>query len=628
MDDSDRNASAPDPNIERLRHWLQSLRRPVAHHEQAARDQSGRAGKTIRKADDRTPSTHDVERALRWIERLMTRHGGAVRFTIGVPGRPITEHFKASANSVRLLDGSGGPPPGEPLCCWLAAGRDRGEDWTSWDAAIWVGAVASRLSRFPADVSAVLAALKRLAARITDDELLFAVERTTLEPYLRHLARCHGARHVVASVCEGPLRRWLELCDAAANAVSEPQSPPVHAEAQRRSIRLICWTAGFRHIPGTSPWRDVLAVNVPDVLHVLSVREGGHVHQTTRERLRAATGADHASRKVFVSPAASPAVRRELSHLGAVLDHTAAATAKPVGRAARAPRPAHRSQKGLRPAVAWDTFRRWLRTATPVQRAAAIEQWRRTVRGWLKQRGLAAGGDWNFLTHWTRLPLLDEHVRNHPRLLDRLFESNLDDPEGIETLVLDQILREGVLRGSAAGIRGRTPVVCWTAVPLWLWPMRRTYRTHRVRWDFDWYGVCVRRLELLRHGARPVQYGAEDDWSALSVAEQPFFQASGAGRSSATDRSANGPANRGATSNCRSTGRRDRRIDWQVEQEWRVIGDFAIRPALEAGEAFVFTRTLRQADCLSRRFGCAVFAFERLCIDESNLEAATGMDVD
>ena len=60
--------------------------------------------------------------------------------------------------------------------------------------------------------------------------------------------------------------------------------------------------------------------------------------------------------------------------------------------------------------------------------------------------------------------------------------------------------RSGRLIASSEFVRGETPVVSLTAVPLGEIRTLRTYRSHLSRWDFEPYGICIRRDWLQRRG--------------------------------------------------------------------------------------------------------------------------------
>jgi hypothetical protein len=123
---------------------------------------------------------------------------------------------------------------------------------------------------------------------------------------------------------------------------------------------------------------------------------------------------------------------------------------------------------------------------------------------------------------------------------------------------------------SSAAIRGQARVVSFTAAGLWSLAELRVFRPHRRRWDFEPYGICLRRDWLTARGARPVIYGDDETWQSLAPCERPYFQ-------------------RRAT---RTAGRRGT-IHWPVEKEWRHVGDLDLS-SLAPGQLACFVPT-RQA---------------------------------
>jgi hypothetical protein len=192
-----------------------------------------------------------------------------------------------------------------------------------------------------------------------------------------------------------------------------------------------------------------------------------------------------------------------------------------------------------------------------------------------------------YLTHCTRAargPWPDESLDNH---LDQLILGGREsDHSALATLT--RIVRRQRLVASADTIRGAQPVVCFTAVPLAELPRQRIFRPHRGRWDFEPYGISVRRDWLQRHGARPVRYGDTSLWDRLPNGERPFFQ-------------------------CRYAGT-DHTIDWSAEREWRHVGDLDLS-RLPGDAAWLVVPTREAARVLSR--------FSRWPIVVMDVEVAT-----
>ena len=120
-------------------------------------------------------------------------------------------------------------------------------------------------------------------------------------------------------------------------------------------------------------------------------------------------------------------------------------------------------------------------------------------------------------------------------------------------------------------------MVSFTAIPLRDLPKSRCFRRHRMHWDFEPYGVCIRQSALVDRGARPVIYGAEQTWSNLCDADRPFFQWCEAEVHGSEEKSKDVVG-----------------IDWSREQEWRYPGDLDLT-LFERAEIKVFVPSYDEA---------------------------------
>lgn len=128
-----------------------------------------------------------------------------------------------------------------------------------------------------------------------------------------------------------------------------------------------------------------------------------------------------------------------------------------------------------------------------------------------------------WLLHWTRArigPWPDESAND---FLDALI-LRTDESNHSALAALLRIVSGQRLIASSEGIRGGYSVVAFTAVPLAEFRKRRVFRKHRHRFDFEPWGIAVRRTDLEQLGARPVIYGDADDWQSLASEDRPFFQ--------------------------------------------------------------------------------------------------------
>lgn len=183
---------------------------------------------------------------------------------------------------------------------------------------------------------------------------------------------------------------------------------------------------------------------------------------------------------------------------------------------------------------------------------------------------------WDFLTHTTRACLGPWPGQSHDDYLDSLLDAR-SDADHSPLAALAQIVSQRRLVASDRAIRQGHRVVSFTAVPLAEISQLRVFRSHRGRWDFDPYGICIRRRWLEERGAKPVIYTGNSDWKRLPDAEQPFFQYVRHLDSTKTP------------GDMRTPG-----IDWSLEREWRHVGDVDLS-RLAVGDAMLFAPTTEAA---------------------------------
>lgn len=180
-------------------------------------------------------------------------------------------------------------------------------------------------------------------------------------------------------------------------------------------------------------------------------------------------------------------------------------------------------------------------------------------------------GEWSYLTHTTRAcpgPWPGQSQEDY-------FGSLLDGRPDADHSTLGTLLRivlERRLRGSSRMIRGGYKMVSLTAVAWNDLPGLRCFRTQHSRWDFEPFGLCIRRSVLQHLGAREVVYGSEKTWAELPPRERPFFQLSHL--ENQTDKST--------------------LTDWSAEQEWRIPGDLDLT-RIDPSNVTVFVPTFDAA---------------------------------
>lgn len=134
---------------------------------------------------------------------------------------------------------------------------------------------------------------------------------------------------------------------------------------------------------------------------------------------------------------------------------------------------------------------------------------------------------------------------------------------------LKQICAQERLVASSRLTQGEQRCVSFSAVGLEELLSRRVFRSHLGRWDWEPYGLLIRRSALEEIGCRPVIYGEPNERNNMAAAEKPFFQS------------------RGKT------------MDWTQEQEWRLIGDLDLNK-LERNDVRIFAETRDRAYHLAR----------------------------
>ena len=300
------------------------------------------------------------------------------------------------------------------------------------------------------------------------------------------------------------VRRGAELLNVNHERVSPLSGVP---DSERRS--------SF-HQTDEIPERDRTLAAVNELL-VLGLRSNGHWHRLLRDRLR--TGAGGVT-LVDLPNLEGATVRDELASLGAAVWKPTPVETGPLS--------------GIHASMA--TLSEDIVELVP----------------------FPAADGWVSLSHTTRScpgPWPEQSLEDY---LDSLLLSrrNADhSPAG----TLERILQQQCLLASARTAREGVRVVSFTASPLSHLPELRRFRPHRGRWDFEPFGLCLRRSWLEERGTRPVVYGDEARWSSLDRNDKPFFQLAHSQPSVSAEVTAE--------------EQMSARIDWTVEREWRHIGD-------------------------------------------------------
>jgi len=115
--------------------------------------------------------------------------------------------------------------------------------------------------------------------------------------------------------------------------------------------------------------------------------------------------------------------------------------------------------------------------------------------------------DWAYLTHWTRAchgPWMGECSAD---FYSDLYHAESGYPrDGFNTL--KRILTERKIRASGRMMPGGTPMISWTATtPSEILKIIR-WRPGFIRWNFEPFGISIRKKTLESFGAQKVTYGA------------------------------------------------------------------------------------------------------------------------
>jgi hypothetical protein len=177
-----------------------------------------------------------------------------------------------------------------------------------------------------------------------------------------------------------------------------------------------------------------------------------------------------------------------------------------------------------------------------------------------------------FLAHCTRAPIVEVEQAGALDEIDRLlFRQNIEEAGPLTSLI--RILTSGRLQANRDLIRGGEPMVCWTAQPVSHLSELRTYRKHLARWDFEPFGIAVKRDRLIQLGARQVRYGTADEFPMLADNDRSFFQLAASEIGGQT-------------------------VDWTREQEWRLTGDLQLAK-LAIDDALVFVPDQQSAEVVA-----------------------------
>jgi len=176
---------------------------------------------------------------------------------------------------------------------------------------------------------------------------------------------------------------------------------------------------------------------------------------------------------------------------------------------------------------------------------------------------------WSYLTHCTRSPNGPWPDQSLAGYYNEML-TEVDHSHPLDALI--RILEQQRLIATSYLKRTDVATVSLSEVPLPELLSRRTFQRHLHRWDWEPYGICVRRSWLMKRGCRHVTYGTKSDFQKLPREDQPFFQVIPDGTS------------------------------WMEEREWRIADDLRLAE-IPAKDAFVFVPSVsegRRVSSISR----------------------------
>ncbi len=138
---------------------------------------------------------------------------------------------------------------------------------------------------------------------------------------------------------------------------------------------------------------------------------------------------------------------------------------------------------------------------------------------------------------------------------------------------LYRILDERLVRPSNRFIRGKERVVCFSEVPPSRLSTLARWRKGLTRWSVEPYGLGIATVTLWNLGARPVQYGSQEDFADVPLGQRHLFQI-----------------------------QRSRNLPWDVEREWRVRGSVDL--SLVPSQSIIIVVAVREeSEIIQSKFG-------------------------
>ncbi len=396
------------------------------------------------------------------------------------------------------------------------------------------GVISSRIGTRPDQHTWWFDLLRTAVLRVAaENECVLTVDRTAPRPAVKRACELFGIPHLDLTVDERQVERpqlvrWLADRIQASQFAASANSPHDRQAFVSPSLLSVS-TSEKASLSPTVPVRDAVLCAAGHRSYVLSCRTGGAIHRLLRSWL---TSAEETPSLVLIAdgPGTPPDCRRELADYGAV-PWLVRSSESPPGGPGQAKRPAVAASQSC-------------------------------------DGPLECPTDW--LCHWTRPCPGAWPGQPETEYLDELLLGSRSADRSALAALLRIVSHRRVL---ASVIRQQHRAVSFTEVPLAEFRQRRVYRRHRRRYDFEPWGVAVRRSVLMQLGARPVSYGTSDERPADENADSVWYQP-------AADRSG--------------------RIDWREEREWRIAEDLSLDSVPDSAVC-LFVDSASEAETVSRQ---------------------------
>lgn len=403
----------------------------------------------------------------------------------------------------------------------------------------WSSIVSSRWNRSDTECAEWPRWIELAMRKLTrDNKTLLIIPGTTIARMVSPLAQCLPSPALSLRVCaaeRSSLGHWLTQSLAQALAPSSVAMATLWVSPAHRPC-----SDGLT----TYPLADRLSFVLAHTLLALTVRPGGNMASLMARRLQDSRFS-----------AGTTSLRVEASSRRA---HTTWLDRRLVGWYVPASRQPQVSRNTLAHRALADRRQVSIRSANSRQWTAPM----RLIERWE-----------DYLAHCVRGTASDRVQRvAGETVLDAVLDGTTPERSPLHTLWT--ILAAGRLRASDRLLRSSTSAVSFSAVPLPALLSRRRYQAHLGRWDWEPYGLLIRRQVLEQMGARPVIYGDERLFDSLRFDERQFFQP-------AHRRSARMPLDQ-----------------WQAEQEWRILDDVRLYE-LPSNSLILFVATSSEAQTLA-----------------------------